>query len=71
MTKKDKERNECGLQTLNDHQFVSAFLSDYARGYFPVNLFILTLQFVELDGCSLSTETLVALGNGEFKIKVC
>lgn len=27
-------------------------------------------KFVELDGCSLSTETLVALGNGKLKIKL-
>ena len=27
-------------------------------------------QFVEVDGCSLSPETLVALGKGKLKIKV-
>lgn len=27
-------------------------------------------QFIEVDGCSLSPETLVALGKGKLKIKV-
>ncbi|KAL9982894.1 hypothetical protein ACROYT_G005005 [Oculina patagonica] len=31
---------------------------------------LLRMKFVELDGCSLSTETLVALGEGKLKIKL-
>lgn len=31
----------------------------------------LIFQFVELDGCSLSTAKLVELGQGKLKIKVC
>ena len=34
------------------------------------DLMNLTPQFVELDGCSLSTKTLVELGQGKLKIKV-
>lgn len=32
---------------------------------------LIFFQFVELDGCSLSTAKLVELGQGKLKIKVC
>ncbi|RMX52943.1 hypothetical protein pdam_00010932 [Pocillopora damicornis] len=54
---------EIGATGENDHNSPDVILSG------KVEKALEHEQFVELDGCSLSTETLVALGNGEFKIK--
>ncbi|XP_027035772.1 histidine ammonia-lyase-like [Pocillopora damicornis] len=55
---------EIGATGENDHNSPDVILSG------KVEKALEHEQFVELDGCSLSTETLVALGNGEFKIKL-
>lgn len=55
---------EIGATRENDHNSPDVILSG------KVEKALEHEQFVELDGCSLSTETLVALGNGEFKIKL-
>lgn len=55
---------EIGATGENDHNSPDVILRGKVEKAFEHE------QFVELDGCSLSTETLVALGNGEFKIKL-
>ena len=42
---------------------------DPHRG-FVVSLMMFSLQWLELDGCSLTVPDLMKIGNGEYRVKV-